>query len=129
MHGIAELWAGIDADQRTHHLVLIDGTVHVLVLQKVTNEESDLLDLLAKVFDISDGCEVSWATDLTDEGAGLVITLLTTSDQQVLNIPGRIIHHAAATYRGDGKTDTKDARIIAEQARMRTDMPAIMTPQ
>jgi len=38
---------------------------------------------------------------------------------------GRIIHRAAATYRGDGKTDAKDARIIADQARMRTDLQPV----
>lgn len=37
-------------------------------------------------------------------------------------MPGRVIHHAAATYRGDGKTDAKDARIIADQARIRSDL-------
>ena len=35
------------------------------------------------------------------------------------------MHHAAATYRGDGKTDAKDARIIADQARMRTDLQPV----
>lgn len=45
--------------------------------------------------------------------------------QQVFYIPGRIVHHAAATYRGDGKTDAKDARIIADQARMRTDLQPV----
>lgn len=40
-------------------------------------------------------------------------------------ILGRIVHHAAATYRGDGKTDAKDARIIADQARMRTDLQPV----
>jgi transposase len=35
------------------------------------------------------------------------------------------VHHAAATYRGDGKTDAKDARIIADQARMRTDLQPV----
>src|SRR5690606_32716026 len=34
-------------------------------------------------------------------------------------------HHAAATYRGAGKTDAKDARIIADQARMRTDLQPV----
>jgi transposase len=43
----------------------------------------------------------------------------------LLYIPGRIVHHAAATYRGDGKTDAKDARIIADQARMRTDLQPV----
>jgi hypothetical protein len=35
------------------------------------------------------------------------------------------VHHAAATYRGDGKTDAKDARIIADQALMRTDLQPV----
>ena len=43
----------------------------------------------------------------------------------MLYLPGRIVHHAAATYRGDGKTDAKDARIIADQARMRTDLQPV----
>ena len=40
-------------------------------------------------------------------------------------MPGRIVHHAAATYWGDGKTDAKDARIIADQARMRIDLQPV----
>ena len=55
-------------------------------------------------------------------GAALLIALLAAHGQQLLYIPGRIVHHAAATYRGAGKTDAKDARIIADQARMRTDL-------
>ena len=35
------------------------------------------------------------------------------------------MHHAAATYQGSGKTDAKDARIIADQARMRTDLQPV----
>ena len=125
---MAELWAGIDAGKRTHHLVLIDVAGEVLLSQKVANEERDLLDVIARVFEVTQEREVCWATDLTDGGAALVIALLAAHDQQVLYIPGRIIHHAAATYRGDGKTDAKDARIIADQARMRTDLPTITTP-
>ena len=57
--------------------------------------------------------------------AALAIALLGAHDQQVLDVPGRVVHHAAATYRGDGKTDAKDVRIIADQARMRTDMQPV----
>lgn len=32
------------------------------------------------------------------------------------------MHHASGAYRGDGKTDTKDAAIIADQVRMRKDL-------
>ncbi|ELP45847.1 hypothetical protein D522_00241 [Mycobacterium avium subsp. paratuberculosis S5] len=40
----------------------------------------------------------------------------------MLYIPGRTVHHAAGSYRGEGKTDAKDAAIIADQARMRHDL-------
>jgi transposase len=43
----------------------------------------------------------------------------------LLYIPGGVVHHAAATYQGSGKTDAKDARIIADQARMRTDLQPV----
>lgn len=118
------LWAGIDAGKRTHHCVVIDRDGIVLLSTKVSNDETELLDLIATVIEIDDG-EVCWATDLTDGGAGLLIALLAAHGQQLLYLPGRIVHHAAATYRGDGKTDAKDARIIADQARMRTDLQPV----
>lgn len=118
------LWAGIDAGKRTHHCVVIDRDGTVLLSIKVGNDETELLDLIATVIQIGDG-EVCWATDLTDGGAALLIALLAAHGQELLYIPGRIVHHAAATYRGDGKTDAKDARIIADQARMRTDLQPV----
>lgn len=59
---------------------------------------------------------------LGSRGAALLIALLGNHSQQLFYIPGRIVHRAAATYRGDGKTDAKDARIIADQTRMRTNL-------
>lgn len=37
------------------------------------------------------------------------------------------MHHASRTYRGDGKTDAKDAAVIADQARMRRDLRPVRT--
>ena len=48
--------------------------------------------------------------------------MLLAHDQELLYIPGRTVHHAAGSYRGDGKTDAKDATVIADQARMRRDL-------
>lgn len=42
--------------------------------------------------------------------------------QKILYIPGRTLHHASKIYRGGGKTDAKDAAVIADQARMRRDL-------
>jgi transposase len=119
------LWAGIDSGKRAHHCVVIDQAGTVLLSKRVENDEAALLGLLAAVLDLADGGEVVWATDLNSGGAALLIALLAGHAQQLLYIPGRIVHHAAATYRGDGKTDAKDARIIADQARMRSDLQPV----
>lgn len=118
----ASVWAGIDAGKRAHHCVVIDQAGKVLLSQRVDNEETALLELIGGVLDLAEAATVCWATDLNAGGAALLITLLAAHDQELLYIPGRIVHHAAATYRGAGKTDAKDARIIADQARMRTDL-------
>jgi transposase len=122
---MATVWAGIDAGKRAHHCVVIDRAGTVLYSHRVDNDESALLELIAGVLDLADGDTVCWATDLNAGGAALMIALLAAHDQQLLYIPGRTVHHAAATYRGDGKTDAKDARIIADQARMRTDLQPV----
>lgn len=119
------VWVGIDSGKRAHHCVVIDQAGKVLLSKRVENDESVLLDLIAEVTEIAAGLEVCWATDLNAGGAALLIELLAAHGQQLLYIPGRIVHHAAATYRGDGKTDAKDARIIADQARMRTDLQPV----
>jgi transposase len=119
------VWAGIDSGKRTHHCAVIDATGRVLLSRRVVNDETALLELITAVLALADGDPVIWATDLNAGGAALLITLLAERGQRVLYIPGRIVHHAAATYRGDGKTDAKDARIIADQARMRTDLQPV----
>jgi len=119
---MATLWSGIDAGKRSHHCVVMDDDGTVLLSTKVDNDEAALLDLITSVLLEAAGRDVCWAVDLTDGGAALLIGMLAAHGQQLLYLPGRIVHHAAATYRGDGKTDAKDARIIADQARMRTDL-------
>jgi transposase len=119
------VWAGIDSGKRAHHCAVIDTTGRVLLSRRVVNDEAALLELIASVLALAGGDQVVWATDLNAGGAALLIALLADRGQQVLYIPGRIVHHAAATYRGDGKTDAKDARIIADQARMRTDLQPV----
>jgi transposase len=104
---------------------VIDQAGTVLLSTRVENDETVLLELIATVVEIAASGEVCWATDLNAGGAALLIELLAAHGQQLLYIPGRIVHHAAATYRGDGKTDAKDARIIADQARMRTDLQPV----
>ena len=54
--------------------------------------------------------------DLPDGYAGLLLALLWDHQQEVVYVPGRVVSRAAEGYRGEGKTDAKDARVIADQA-------------
>jgi transposase len=119
------VWAGIDSGKRAHHCAVIDATGRMLLSRRVVNDEAALLGLIGSVLALGGGDRVVSATDLNAGGAALLIALLAERGQRLLYIPGRIVHHAAATYRGDSKTDAKDARIIADQARMRTDLQPV----
>jgi transposase len=117
-----QLWAGIDAGKSEHHCVVIDSDGQRLLSQRVANDETVLLALLDAVSALAGDGEVTWAIDLNHGGAALLITLLITAEQRLLYIPGCTVHYASAGYRGDGKTDAKDAAVIADQARMRRDL-------
>lgn len=119
------LWAGVDAGKTHHHCVVIDEDGTRLLSRKIGNDEDDILALLADVTALTDGEDLVWATDLNQGGAALLIAVLAANGQGMLYIPGRTVHHAARTYRGDGKTDAKDAGIIADQARMRRDLTPV----
>lgn len=116
------LWAGVDAGKAAHHCVVINADGQRVLSQRVVNDETALTDLIRTVKNLAGGESVLWASDLNSGGAALLITLLLDDDQELLYIPGRVVHHASAAYRGDGKTDAKDAAIIADQARMRRDL-------
>ncbi|MCX4748019.1 IS110 family transposase [Kitasatospora sp. NBC_01287] len=119
---VPELWAGTDAGKAEHHCTVIDTDGTKLLSRRVPNNEPELLELLGDVLELADGGPVTWAVDLNSGGAALWIALLVSHGQKLLYIPGRTVHHASAAYRGSGKTDAKDAFVIADTARMRRDL-------
>jgi transposase len=60
--------------------------------------------------------------DQTGGGAALLLALLWERNLRVLYIPGLSVDRARDTYRGESKTDARDAHLIADQARMRSDL-------
>ncbi len=116
------VWAGVDAGKADHYCVAIDAEGKSLLSRRDANDEAALLGLIDTVTALADGGEITWAIDLNAGGAALLITLLIAAEQRLLYIPGRTVHHASGGYRGDGKTDAKDAAVIADQARMRRDL-------
>lgn len=117
---MAAIWAGIDAGKAHHHCVAIDESGRRLLSRRVANDEPELLQLLTDVLALGD--EVTWGIALADGGAALAIAILLNHDQPVHYISGRAIHRASESYRGEGKTDAKDAAVIADQVRIRRDL-------
>ncbi|MFD7922186.1 IS110 family transposase [Streptomyces sp. NPDC059740] len=122
---MSRIWAGIDCGKTHHHCVTMDADGKTLLSRRVANDEPELLKLLGDVLDLADGCAVTWAMDMTGGEPGLLIAVLVNHLQELLYIPGRMVNRASDAYRGEGKTDARDARVIADQARMRRDLQTI----
>ncbi|MEV6496917.1 IS110 family transposase [Streptomyces prunicolor] len=117
---VPQIWAGMDIGKEHHHCVVIDADGRRLLSRRVLNDESALLELVGDVLALDE--DVLWAMDTNHGGAALLIGLLLSHDQPMAYITGLAVHRASGTYRGEGKTDAKDAFVIADQARMRKDL-------
>ncbi|WP_225994803.1 MULTISPECIES: IS110 family transposase [Streptomyces] len=122
---MSRIWAGIDVGKGHHHGLVLDVEGKTLLSRRVANDEPELLTLVGDVLDLADGREVTWAIDMTGGEPALLLALLVSNGQEVLYMPGRLVNRASDGYRGEGKTDARDAYVIADQARMRRDLRPI----
>ncbi|MEV8569679.1 IS110 family transposase [Streptomyces sp. NPDC051322] len=117
---VPQIWAGVDIGKEHHHCVVMDAQGERLLSRRVLNDEAALLELISDVLALSG--ETLWAVDINHGGAALLIGLLLNHEQPMVYITGLAVHQASTAYRGQGKTDEKDAFVIADQARMRMDL-------
>ncbi|MDF3294430.1 IS110 family transposase [Streptomyces silvisoli] len=122
---MSRIWAGTDCGKTHHHCLVLDTEGATLLSRRVANDEPELLQLLGDVLDLADGEPVTWALDMTGGEPGLLIALLVNHGQELVYIPGKAVNRASDSYRGEGKTDARDALVIADQARMRRDLQPI----
>jgi transposase len=113
-------WAGVDVGKGFHWAHVLDVSGRELLCRRVENDEADILRLIDEALSLAE--EVLWAVDQPGGGAALLLALLWEHDQKVLYVPGLSVDRARDTYRGESKTDARDARVIADQARMRGDL-------
>lgn len=121
-----QIWVGIGVSKGHHWAVAINNTGETLLSRKLPNDEQEILQLIATACETAE--QVQWAVDLQGKSATLLLALLTAHGQQVTYVPGRSVNRAAEGYRGEGKTDAKDALIIADMARVRRDFAIITLP-
>ncbi len=118
------IWAGVDIGKEHHHCVVINADGERLLSRRVLNDETALLELIGDVLALD--TDVLWAVDLNHGGAALLIGLLISHDQLMVYITGLTVHRASASYRGEGKTDAKDAFVIADQAFLTADAGTLL---
>lgn len=116
------VWVGIDVGKATHHACVMDPTGKVVFAQKVSNDQAAIEQLVARAAKTAG--EVRWAIDLTSNAAALLIAVLIATGQQVVYVPGRVVNRMSGAF-GEGKTDAKDAKVIANTARMREDLTPV----
>src|ERR671913_1857679 len=112
-----EAWVGVDAGKEFHWAHVLDAFGTELLSRKVENDEADIARLIDQALSLAEG--LVWAVDQPGGSAALLLALLWERGQRVFYVPGLSVDRARDTYRGESKTDARDARVIADQARMR----------
>ncbi len=112
----AVVWIGIDVGKRTHHACAVDAEGKVVFSRKVGNDQAAIEALLDRASAAAE--DVRWAIDLTNSYAALLQVVLTAADQRVVYVPGRVVNRMSGVFRGEAKTDARDAKVIADTARM-----------
>ena len=116
------VWVGIDAGKASHHAVAVDASGKRLWSVKVPNGQQQIEELIGRAAKSAGDGQARWAVDLVSPAAALLLAILLSSGQKVVYVPGRVVHGMTEVFRGEGKTDAKDARVIADTARMRGDL-------
>jgi transposase len=121
------IWVGIDVGKASHHAAAVDRDGELLWSMRVANDQAAIEKMIARA-DATAG-EVRWAVDLTSAAAVLLLALLVAAGQRVMYVPGRTVNRMAGAFTGEGKTDAKDARVIADTVRLRRDVAELSTPE
>jgi transposase len=100
--------------------VVLDADGENLLSRRVENDEAGILALVEEAR--SFGLELTWTTDQPGGTAALLLALLWEQDERVFYVPQMAVDRAGDAHRGESKTDARDARLIAQQARMRRDL-------
>ncbi|MGW5251359.1 IS110 family transposase, partial [Streptomyces sp. NPDC004129] len=122
----AQAWCGIDAGKGHHWAAVVDSTGATLWSKKIDNDEAPILAALSEVLKLAD--TVHWAVDISGTPSALLLALLAAHGQQTVYVPGRTVNRMAGAYPGEAKTDARDAYVIAETARHRSDFTVIDVP-
>ncbi|KKB97361.1 hypothetical protein AWC17_18575 [Mycobacterium nebraskense] len=118
-------WVGIDVGKTHHWVCVVDAEGKTLLSVKVANDEAEIMALLTTAGSLA--VQLIWTVDIIGAPSALLLALLARAGHSVRYASGRVVAAMSAAYAGEGKTDAKDAYVIAETARLRRDLAVIDT--
>jgi len=118
-----QLFVGVDIGKTHHWVCAVDQHGTALLSAKVANDETEIQQVIGAIADLA--APTQWAVDIIGAPSALLLALLVESSQPVVYASGRVVAAMSAAYSGEGKTDAKDAFVIAETARVRNDLNII----
>ncbi len=111
---------GIDAAKEIHWATAVTTDGKVLLNRKVDNTGEDIARLVGELRAL--GGERLVGIDLYGGIATLISALLLAAGERLVHVPGLAVNRARqGSVGGQAKSDPKDARVIADQLRLRPD--------
>ncbi|QGN34971.1 IS110 family transposase [Microlunatus sp. Gsoil 973] len=117
------VWVGVDVGKAHHWAAAVDESGTQVWSAKIVNDETAILDAIATALELAE--RVSWAVDISGTSSTLLLALLAAHGQETVYVPGRTVNAMTAGYRGEAKTDARDAFVIAETSRLRHDFAPV----
>jgi transposase len=121
---------GVDVAKEVHWAEIKNAeTGKVLASRKVANTPADIEELIVQIGQAADDCgPATVGIDILGGIAGLLQAMLLQAGLTVVHVPGLAVNRARrGTRGGEHKSDPKDAKVIADQVRMRDDLRAVVT--
>lgn len=112
-------WAGFDVGKAFHWLCVLDDEGGVLLSRRVEATEEDIEAACSQIRALGSSQERTVAVDMMGGPATLLEAILLGHGERVFYLPGMSVNRAREGYQGEQKSDRGDARVIAEQLRMR----------
>jgi transposase len=115
---------GIDIAKEAHWVTAVDADGVVRIDRKLANTPAAIASLIDELMQL--GGTVRIGLDVVGGIAGLVEAMLAEAGFALVHVPGLAVNRARqGTVGGEHKSDPRDARVIAEQVRIRPDLRPI----
>ena len=112
--GVIEVFCGVDVAREAHHAVAVDRSGRKLVDRPLANDEAALRELFTE---LAGSGRVLVVVDQPASIGALAIAVARSMGVEVGYLPGLAMRRIADLYPGEGKTDARDAFVIADAAR------------